>query len=165
MNQRLDTFHLKAIGPLYYNIQGQRSIFCPKNLVYSMHYTLGCLQGVFIYICTLSRLRCLQHPVRDRDVRVIFQDGFAPHVVAVVSGLFLLLRGPHHAHHLLLRSNDSLVGGPHSSTYLRLLCHLHEIQPKHRVSYQKTVLQKSCHPSLFYRSTGKQHLITNFASN
>ena len=45
----------------------------------------------------------LQHPVRDRDVRALLQDGAPPHVVAPLPRLHLLLHLTPHAHRLLPR--------------------------------------------------------------
>ena len=48
----------------------------------------------------------LQHPVRDRDVRALLQDGAPPHVVAPLPRLHLLLHLAPHPHRLLPRRGE-----------------------------------------------------------
>ena len=59
----------------------------------------------------------LQHPLRDRDVRALLQDGAAPHVVAALPRLHLLLHLAPRAHHLLPRRGRTADEQPENSLF------------------------------------------------
>ena len=95
-------------------ISGSLTLFARERLVCEVVFAKGKVEmQIWTGIMTAPLIRrgdrddrwvCgVQHPVRDRDVRALLQDGAPPHVVAPLPRLHLLLHLTPHAHRLLPR--------------------------------------------------------------
>jgi len=95
----------------------------------------------------------VQHPVRDRDVRPLLEDGPVAHLVAFVPRLLVLQHQPAGADLLLPGQPHLLVGGPHPVHHLHRLRGLHEVERPGGDVRQEDDYQKQGDSRQKYRST------------